>query len=222
MRRHDFEAAVERIEAALESPDGQAAAALEAERAESQRQHAARSRVLDLGLPITAADEALLVLDQLSDSIGASLPAVREWLADGRRRPWLWLCGPMGRGKTLAACWALMQRSTGRLVGARELERLHMTRFGDETVAAYELLCRARMLVVVDDLGREDTAAKMQSALLDLVDQRRGTGHLTIVTTNLKRDDLVKRYADPRLWSRAEECSQWLDDRGPDLRARKP
>lgn len=182
---------------------------------------AVRERILALDLPVTEADEALLARGDLRDDVGVSLPAVRAWLAERPRKAWLWLGGPTGRGKTLAACWALLARGKGRLVGARELERLHMTRFGDEAVRAYEHICRARYLLVLDDLGREDDADKMQRALLDLVDQRRGSGHLTIVTSNMRRESVRKRYPDKRLWSRLDECSLWVDDVGPDMRTRR-
>ena len=186
------------------------------------RAAARRARILALDLPVTIEDEDLLADDALRDDLGTSLPTVRAWLRDARRQPWLWLVGPTGRGKTLAACWALLAWRAGRLVGGRELERLHMTRFGDATVEAYERVCRDRSLLVIDDVGREDTAAKMGTALLDIADRRRGSGHLTIVTANVGEETLRKRYPDPRLWSRLAGCSQWCEDRGPDLRKPTP
>jgi DNA replication protein DnaC len=180
----------------------------------------ARERLWGLTLPIDAGDESMLLDDRLRDDVGASLRAVQEWTADGSAPPWLVLTGPVGRGKTLAACWAVFRFQPSAYVGARELERLHMTRFGDDAVTRYEDLCKRRGIVVVDDIGREDVAERMGTALLDLVDGRRGSRHRTIAITNLTADALRKRYPDKRLWSRLGASARFVVDAGPDLRAK--
>lgn len=183
--------------------------------------HRAAERLWGLRLPIDAGDESMLLDGRLRLDVGASLKAVREWAAADAVPSWLWLTGPVGRGKTLAACWAVFEHSPSVYLGARELERLQMTRFGDEAVTRYEDLCRRRGLVVIDDIGREDDAARMGSALLDMVDGRRGSRHRTIAITNLTPDALRKRYPDKRLWSRLDASARFVVDAGPDLRKAK-
>jgi DNA replication protein DnaC len=190
----------------------------EAEDDRRQARAAERQRRLDaLALPVTAADERLLLTDALRADVSRALPAVRSWLASPDSPPWIVLCGSVGRGKTLAAAWALLEHG-GRYVGARELERLRMAAFGPE-LARFEQLLSGR-LVVIDDLGREDSAERMTSALLDAVDARRRAKTRTIAIANLSRKQLEARYADDRLWSRLHECARFVADAGDDLRRR--
>lgn len=170
-------------------------------------------RLAALRLPLTARDERLLTEDTLATT--PVLEAVSAWASDQTARPWIVLCGPPGRGKTLAAAWWLL-RGTGRYVGARELERLRMAAFGQELERYERLLDTAGL--VVDDLGREEQAGRFEQALLDLVDYRRRRGMRTIAIANLTRQQLQARYPDARLWSRLEECATFVADRGSDLR----
>ncbi len=187
--------------------------AQDARRAAEER----RQRLESIGLPITAADENLLVSGKLRADVGRSLAAVQAWIADASAPPWIVLCGSVGRGKTLAAAWLLLEHG-GRYAGARELERLRMAAFGDEAARFQELL--SGRVLVIDDLGREDSPDRMTSALLDAVDARRRARMRTIAIANLTRKQLEQRYRDERLWSRLGERAVFVADAGPDLRAK--
>lgn len=185
--------------------------------AEAQRERdreQLKDRIRALKLPITAADEARLVVGTLEET--TFLRHVRTWL--DTERPWIVLSGPVGRGKTLAAGEALArERRKSCYLGARELERIFTARYGDE-IDLQRKLIECRGIVVIDDVGRERDAEGMAAALLDLVDARRGRGQKSIAITNLSATQFQARYPDERLWSRIVECAAWVIDRGPDMR----
>lgn len=213
MRRLDFEAVL----ANWKGPTPEDLA--NEERAKAEQALFARKSQLDaLNLPITAADQDRLLRDQL-DMTCSVTAAVATWLPSPV--PWVVLLGSTGRGKTLAAAWALMQRG-GRYVGARELERLATARYGDEAETFTALL--ATRTLVVDDIGRERDAGGMTAALLDLVDERRKRGQKTIAIANIAKAAFLKQYSDERLLSRLAEpgIAAWVSDAGEDLRRRKP
>jgi DNA replication protein DnaC len=178
----------------------------------------ARAAALDrLNIPLTAADADLLLANKLDMRL-KSIAKVAEWLPSPV--PWMLLLGSTGRGKTLAAAWALL-RNGGRYVGARELERLATARYGDEAETFAALL--ATRMLVVDDIGRERDAGHMTAALLDLVDERRKRGQKTIAISNVAKAAFLKAYADERLLSRLAEpgIAAWVSDAGDDLRRAK-
>lgn len=176
------------------------------------------SRIRACRIPITASDERMLIDDALTET--RCLRAVREWLESSDPRPWLFLSGTVGRGKTVAASWALIRGNNGSgYISGRELERVFTARYGDE-IKTQESVLNAPTLVV-DDIGRERDAASMTAALLDVVDYRRSAHDRTIAITNLTRQQFNERYADERLVSRLSECALWITDKGEDLRRRK-
>jgi DNA replication protein DnaC len=213
MRKVDFNA----ILANWKEPT-EAEIAQEAAFKREQAVFARKSAIDGLNLPITAADHDLLMRDGLDMSL-RTISAISAWLTSDV--PWALLVGSTGRGKTLAAAWALVQ-SGGRYVGARELERLASARFGEEAETFSAML--ATRLLVVDDIGRERDAGNMSAALLDLVDERRKRGQKTIAIANIAKAAFLKTYADARLQSRLGEpgIAVWISDSGPDLRSRKP
>jgi hypothetical protein len=201
--------------AALPEPDATASAeyddwAAGNAAATSERRTVSGWRFID-ALPLTTADRALL-RDGKLDPAFKSMQATERWLASNV--PLLGLCGPVGRGKTLAGVW-VAAKASGAYVGAREAERIFGARYGDDR-AEYLRLRGARVLVL-DDLGRERDVAGMGEALLDLVDYRRGTER-TLLISNFSADQLRERYPDPRLWSRLKESARWVYDKGPDQR----
>ena len=181
---------------------------------------AMQRRIRRLRLPITVLDE-----ERVLDGSYAGTPmlaAARTWWETKDSKPWLVLCGPVGRGKTFAAAaWlASFESGNAAYVGARELERLSMAKFGDDE-EAFKRICDVYALVV-DDVGREDDLGRMQTALLDLVDIRRRANTWTILATNFSRKAFCERYSDARLQSRLAECAQWFADVGEDMRRAKP
>lgn len=190
-------------------------------KAQDERDAEQRSRrwsVLEkLRIPLTESDESALVREKLRADIGKSFPAVRDWCDDQNAAKILVLCGPPGRGKTLAAAWAALRVSPASYYSARKWEQLRMASFGDEA-QAYESALARQGLLIIDDLGREESAERMTSAILDVADHRRGTGKRAILIANMTRKALQERYVDARLWSRLEESAQFVADAGEDLR----
>jgi DNA replication protein DnaC len=167
-------------------------------------------------LPITESDIRAIAFDELETT--EPLEAVRAWLATDV--PLLVMAGSVGRGKTVAACWAVVTRN-GRYMRARGFERLFAHRYGDEELAEQERVLRAGLVVVDDIGGREDSAEGLGSYLLDLVDERRHVRTKTILITNLPRKLFAERYPDPRLHSRLAQSATWAVTRGDDLRGSK-
>jgi DNA replication protein DnaC len=167
-------------------------------------------------LPITDADIRAIVCDELDESF-EPLKAVRGWLLTDV--PILVLGGTVGRGKTVAACSAVIKRG-GRYMRSRAFERLFAHRYGDEELAEQERVLRAGLVVVDDIGGREDTTEGLGSYLLDLVDERRHARTKTILITNQPRKKFEELYPDPRLHSRLRQSATWAVTRGDDMRGR--
>lgn len=170
-------------------------------------------------LPITDAVARMIVLDQLEET--DPLRHVRAWLAS--EVPILVLCGTVGRGKTVAACWAVL-RHGGRYMVARDFERLFAHRYGDDELAEQRAFMSAG-LVVLDEIGREDTAEGFGAYMLDLVDKRQRSSTRTILIANMARSStqpgkpsFEQRYPDPRLHSRLRQSAKWAATVGDDLR----
>lgn len=206
-----FEAAAEREQQERKIAEDRAA------QEESRRRERAYHRIA--ALPLTRADQEMVIGRSYKPL--PMLESMRVW-AEGRdSKSWLMLCGPVGRGKTVAiAAWLAAVEGGGvAYVGARELERLSMAKFGDDEVA-YKKLFEIDALAI-DDIGREDDLGRMQTALLDLVDMRRRASLRTALATNFSRKAFCERYSDARLQSRLAECAQWFADVGEDMRRAK-
>lgn len=156
---------------------------------------------------------------RIADPAGAlelpMLAHVRQWLTTPR--PILVLSGLQGRGKTVAAAWAIALLG-GVYLSIEDLVRLAGARFGADAARFGSALGSA--MLVLDDVGREsaEDAERVRAALVELVDKRRGDRMRTIVTTNLSARDFAKAYPDPRLTSRLTQSAAWRTDVGPDLR----
>jgi DNA replication protein DnaC len=185
---------------------------------EEQRRRAKAFHRIE-ALPLTRADQDMVATRAYDKT--PMLESIRAWAESNSSKPWIMLCGPVGRGKTVAcAAWlAAVDKGHTAYVGARELERLSMSKFGDNE-AAYKALFDVAALVI-DDVGREDDLGRMQTALLDLVDMRRRGGLHTALATNFSRKAFCERYSDARLQSRLTECAQWFADVGEDMRRAK-
>ena len=72
-------------------------------------------------------------------------------------------------------------------------------------------------LLILDDLGTELTTAFTLSALYTLINNRLAAGRSTIISTNLTRNDLRRRYS-PQIVSRIEGEYKILSFAGRDIR----
>ena len=75
-------------------------------------------------------------------------------------------------------------------------------------------------LLILDDLGTELTTPFVQSALYTIVNGRITDRRATILSTNLKLEDLARRYT-PQIVSRIEGEYQVLPFFGEDIRKLK-
>lgn len=129
--------------------------------------------------------------------------------------PLLFLSGTMGRSKTLAASYVLA-RHGGAFIAAADLVPLFESRDRVDKERCRQL--RGAQVLVVDDLGLEEDAAKTAGFLQKLVNSRRSRGRRTVITTNLDGDQLPVRYKEERLWSRVLQSHMFKADKGPDIR----
>ena len=75
-------------------------------------------------------------------------------------------------------------------------------------------------LLILDDLGTEMTTAFVQSALYQIINGRLMEKKATILNTNLKVEDISRRYS-PQIASRIEGEYQMLPFFGEDIRKLK-
>lgn len=130
------------------------------------------------------------VVDVIVDGDVRATPAavaVRDWLTGGKA--FLVLTGGTGAGKSVAACLAL--ESGGIFERAVSAARLGL--YGDDDVKRMRSLRRTRVLVL-DDLGAEFSGDVWRAQFDELVDERYGARHRTIITTNLSPDAVRERY----------------------------
>ena len=138
----------------------------------------------------------------------------------------LLLSGAPGLGKThLSAAiarevsgdgWSVVYDTAGHI-----FQRFETQKFGREEEAESDvdrvLNCD---LLILDDLGTEMTTAFIQSALYQIINGRLIEKRSTILSTNLKVEDISRRYS-PQIASRIEGEYQMLPFFGEDIRKLK-
>lgn len=140
-----------------------------------------------------------------SDAVGI----VDRFMASDLRkdfRPVLVLAGPIGDGKTCAACAALVKVGQGRFLKSGQLVivmRPHSTN------SEIQRQLETTALVVVDDVGTVRDADAERLALHELIDTRLSSyNRRTILTTNLTPAQL-SAYLDARTVDRLRELTFW-------------
>ena len=142
----------------------------------------------------------------------------------------LFFYGPPGLGKTfLSACIARVVSERGYSVVydtvANIFARFETRRFapyGEEGRQAGEDTQRylACDLLIIDDLGTEFLSPFFQSVLYELINSRLAEGKQTVISSNLDRNELRKRYS-PQVVSRLEGEYVALAFYGQDIRKLK-
>ena len=153
-----------------------------------------------------------------------ALDKARAFVSAGDEGPDLFLCGPVGTGKTRLACTALNEawRSGARSAAFARVPRLlyqlqpHVV---VETAETFERLTAATLLVL-DDLGAERDAATdyTRRTLLMLYEARHDAGRRTVWTSNKTPREIGAFMGDDRLASRIAGRCQVVGLEGRDWR----
>ena len=195
------------------------------------------SRMLDLGNQSFESFSLAWYSDQEDPALGVSPRENMEWIYRTCRRyaagfsPQsgnLLLTGDPGLGKTfLSAAIAREVSGEGFSVvydtAAHIFERFEARKFGREAGEAVEADVERVLdcdLLILDDLGTELTTPFVQSALYSIVNSRITDRRATILSTNLKLDELGRRYT-PQIASRVEGEYQILPFFGEYIRRLK-
>ncbi len=195
-------------------------AELEAIFAEGDRQRAAKGLRSDLH----AAGVGLRTLDVVCVAAAPTpaIDATRDWLKSGKT--WLLLSGDVGTGKSIAAAYALKHAIEAAPYGAKSAFRrasgvVRMSAF-DEGARELEFLKSASMLVI-DDLGTEHATSWGQSLIHEIFDTRHDDRRRTIITTNIKREQLKAALGD-RLSDRIAQDGKVVCLEGKSMRRTPP
>jgi DNA replication protein DnaC len=187
--------------------------------------------------------------DKFTAALGAFVPprftnpiplpeAAAEWAARGREAQGLYLCGPVGTGKThtawsAVAAWCaaadVVPHEGGRaedymggghrspsVVFARMVDLLDDFRPGDDSLRRVRDCQRAKLLVI-DDLGAEKASEWTQERLYSVVDHRYANCLPLLVTGNMPPRQLADQTGD-RVASRLAEMCEVVPMTGADRR----
>ena len=154
-----------------------------------------------------------------------ALDEARAFVRAGAEGPDLFLCGPVGTGKTRLACtavneaWKSGERSVAFARVPMLLYRLQPHGTGAETAEEFKRLAAARLLVL-DDLGAERDAATdyTRRTLLMLYEARHDAGRRTVWTSNKTPSQIGAFMGDDRLSSRIAGRCRVVELEGRDWR----
>lgn len=195
------------------------------------------SRMLDLGSQSFETFSLDWYPEDYNPALGISARENMDWVYRTCRRfaehfrpesGSLLLTGDPGLGKTfLSAAIAREVSGDGWSVvydtAAHVFDRFEALKFGreerDEAASDVDRALNCDLLIL-DDLGTEMTTAFVQSALYQIVNTRLMEKRATVLNTNLKVDEIAKRYS-PQIASRIEGEYQVLPVFGEDIRKLK-
>lgn len=140
-----------------------------------------------------------------------ALAATRAFLAGPKKI--LLLAGAVGRGKSVAAAWAVDQ-TRGRFVDAADIVQASVYD------ASHWRGLFLHGLLAIDELGAEalDQAGWGVAKLYDLVNGRLSEDRRTILCTNLAPREFIARYPDQRLRDRLKAYGAFHVAKGESLR----
>ena len=223
----DFHDIIARMKARAEDPEFQKLVA-EAEKAEKERRALWQAEVRAKAIAKTGVPHRVT---ELIASMTETEPvkAVETFLAG--RKALLFLSGPPGCGKTLAACHGLLSHirivddgyelPEARRVG-RFVKALDLVRAGTYDDAFWTRL-KATPFLVVDDLGTEplDDKGWALANIAALIDARYDSTAKTVITTNLDAGQFKARYGASdggRLVDRLRESAEFVQFDGASMR----
>jgi DNA replication protein DnaC len=193
------------------------------------------SRMLDLGAQSFETFSLDWYSQEVQPELGLSPRENMKWVLRtcrsyaenfGERSGSLLMTGAPGLGKTfLSACIAREVSDGGFSVvydtAAHIFSRFEAEKFRDDAAAQEDAQRVLRCdLLILDDLGTEMTTAFVISALYRIVNTRLLERRATILSTNLRAEELAGRYS-PQIASRVEGDYQILPFFGRDIRQLK-
>ena len=164
-----------------------------------------------------------------------AMDAAREWLKTDKT--WLLLAGDVGTGKTVAGAWLLAQELThssrpegrvdfntvyrpkGSAAFRRAAEVVRMSAFNEGAEELRRL--KSVAVLVVDDLGTEHATSWGQSLIHEIFDARHDDKLRTVITTNIKREQLKAALGD-RLADRIAQDGRVVHLEGKSMRRSPP
>lgn len=168
------------------------------------------------------ADGSLDLIPDEAPHRQAVLAYARELPKLERRGVGLVLSGPVGTGKSTIACQLLIRAllsSHARCyyVEATEIPSIAIERPDtDDGESVWGLLRGQAQLLVIDDLGTDRSTNWTDVSFRRVLNGRYGRQVVTIITTNLDKDDLLERVT--RLGEVFPDAYRWLDVPGPTWR----
>jgi DNA replication protein DnaC len=153
-----------------------------------------------------------------------ALTATKKWLANPKAPPTLVLVGGTGCGKSVAAAFASLyaMHRTVKWRSANALVRAFAQLYGDGP--AQQQQCFDCDLLVMEDVGTESDASRLESAMIELLEARgKDPDRRVLITTNLTQAALFQAYPDERLHSRlSPRLAAWVYCTGDDMRKGDP
>lgn len=147
---------------------------------------------------------------------------VRDWEANREAGKGLYICGPVGTGKTHLACAAALEliRREGVPTLFRTaptlLDKMRPSSGPDERQSWMDAATGAELLVL-DDLGAERPSEWQEERIFVLVNERNRKALPTVFTSNVGPGDLEARVGE-RTRSRIIEMCDFVVMDGPDYR----
>lgn len=137
---------------------------------------------------------------------------VATWLTCNEGRG-LFLYGDCGRGKSFLARYvlpAIILNYTWKVVSVYDVQQ--MNRNLDEVLTKH--------IISLDDIGTEEVSMQYGNrryAFAEVMDAAEKYGKLVIISTNLSRDEIVRRYGE-RVFERIISMTRRIEFRGKSLR----
>lgn len=194
-----------------------------------------RMRESELSMRYRSGDASLETYEASTRGQKAALAAVTAWVEGRAERPWLYLFGPVGTGKTHLAAAALHEvirrGGSGRFVSLVDLLGRMRRSYQSKAESDYDILEPYRLArhLVVDDLGTERPSAWSIQVLTDLVNTRYESRRPTLFTSNYSLAEIGSRLslrdeevAAERIVDRVSELTIPVPVDGESYRQRRP
>jgi len=158
---------------------------------------------------------------EMFDENDPAVKAARKW-AEGAGKPFLFLQGPVGTGKTTLGTVAFKERLQRELKPGlwREFMALILELQAGFQTGQYERLLEGvadAPILFLDDVGMAKATPWRQEVLFVLVNRRYNDGLPTIFTTNLTLPAFARTWGEP-IMSRLHEAAELVHMAGKDLR----